>query len=757
MGLRCRINRDQNGRIDRVERKGGEDSKLYKDALALTGDEQQALDIWSTAYTEGFISYYGAWTDAQYGTGAPVAEQEPSVDDVLKYMQRRTYPMGELTGSDWADVHDFMRQSNFTSTDALAERVRETMVVDGVLTLNNKTLRASRLYTEEEIDALLLSPVALSRAKRAFEGLLASSSGTTLKDKAEHYSEVATPNRYDYLPSDIPVGEKSVFGKNRFVPQSELDAAIERVAGGIKDRSAFNQAINTLESAYPNFVQRYQEDPNMASRVFDEYSSKTRIDRHEYNQGRPRRITSFRLPLLGLYTKLFDRGASKLRRAISRVLSASNDRFREGKLGSEIKAVEREAARMGIDIVGLSRVYRDSGSKDNVETLLVALDIYASGLSLGSRAGAEDLVSVMSRVFGEENTRAARRIPDNLLDKNNVYMETRENPVSVFNNTGLLKTGENLYVRADNRTPISELYELVAEMMKLDTRRFPPKAFPKSVFRRGSIDYNAVQNADTADLAASLRQYVLSLTDTENSEQMVLNRIAIGIAPTVHENPWHDFFKRLSEYQTLGNRRVNPSEINELYLITLANKAANTDLWRRALKYIDFKPDGSISLTVEDPAIAKQIGFMVEGRTRDILTRYVAESTDPRFNSMFYSRDASENMAGDAFFNELYKKYPAMLSEEKSDVQRMEDGTVRVEGTYKPFAKIGGEIYSKVGEYESGSVYQNINETGTAYNNEYMYPNRPAYTGGAVAERNLISDAFPIGSEKERLDAELVC
>ena len=98
-----------------------------------------------------------------------------------------------------------------------------------------------------------------------------------------------------------------------------------------------------------------------------------------------------------------------------------------------------------------------------------------------------------------------------------------------------------------------------------------------------------------------------------------------------------------------------------------------------------------------------------------------------------------------------------MLSEEKASTQRMEDGTVRVEGVYKPFAKIGGEIYSKVGEYESGSVYQNINETGTAYNNEYMYPNRPVYTGGAVAERNLISDAFPIGSEKERLDAELVC
>lgn len=757
MGLRCRINRDQNGRIDRVERKDGEDSKLYKDALALTGNEQQALDIWSTAYTEGFISYYGAWTDAQYGTGAPVAEQEPSVDDVLKYMQRKTYPMGELTGSDWADVHDFMRQSNFTSTDALAERVRETMVVGGEVVLNNKTLRASRLYTEEEIDALLLSPVALSRAKRAFEGLLASSSGTTLKDKAEHFAEAAPAQRYDYLPSDIHTGEKSVFGKNRVVLPSELDAAIERVAGGIKDRSAFNQAINTLENEYPAFVERYQEDPNMASRIFDEYSTKERMDSYAYNAGRPRRITSFKLLLLGLYTKLFDRRVPRLRRAISRVLSADRDRFASGKMTQMIGAVEREAARIGIDVVGLSEAYREARNKDHIETLLTALDIYAAGLSRGSKAGAEDLVSAMSLVFGEEQTRSVRRIPNRLLDKNNVYMETGENPVSVFNNTGLLKTGENLYVRADNTTPVSELYESVSEMMKLDPRRFPPKAFPKSVFRRGSIDYNAVQSADTADLTASLRQYVLSLTDTENSEQMVLNRMAIGIAPTVHESSWQDFFKRLSEYQTLGNRRVNPSEINELYLITLANKAANTDLWRRALKYIDFKPDGSISLTVDDPAIAKQIGFMVEGRTRDILTRYVAESTDPRFNGMFYSRDASENMEGDAFYNELYKKYPSMLTEEKANVQRMEDGTVRAEGVYKSFAKIGGEIYSKVGEYESGSVYQNINETGTAYNNEYMYPNRPVYTGGAVAERNLISDAFPIGSEKERLDAELVC
>lgn len=757
MGINCRINRDQNGRVERVERRGGEDSRLYKDALKLTGSEEKALDVWSTAYTPGFLSYYGAWTDREYGTGAPLSEQEPSVEDVLKYMERKTYPMGELTGSDWADAHDFMRQSNFSSTDALADRVKSTMVVNGEVTLNNQTLRASRLYTEREIRELLLSPEALSRAKRAYEGLLASSSGMALQDKAAHFTESTPARTYDYLPSDIPTGEKNAFGKYRYIPQSELDAVIEKAAGGIKSRSEFDRAINTLSRDYPTLVERYTEDPSVSSQIFDEYSKRDRLPSYVYNNGSPQRITSFRLPLLGFYTKMASRNAKRVRKAISDIFSASRENFESGKLSSAFRRLENNATLMGIDIVGLTNIYRNVQNKDAIETLLTALDIYAANISRNSREGAEDLVSAMALVFGEEQTDAVDRIPKELRDKNNVYMETRENPTAVFQNSGFLKTGTNTYVRADNTTPTSELYSTVSEIMRLDPRRFPPKAFPKSVFRGGSIDYNAIRNANTADLTASLRQYVLSLTDTENSEQMVLNRISMGLQPTVHENPWHDFFRTLAEYTTMGKRRVNRSEINELYLTTLANKEANTDLWQRALKYLDFRPDGSLSLTVEDPAIAKQIGFMVTGRVRDILSRYVAESTDNRFNGMFYSRDAAENMAGDAFYNELYKKYPAMLSEEKADVRRNEDGTMKVEGVYKPFVKIGGEIYSKVGEYESGSVYQNINEQGVDYNRAYLEPNRPLYAGTDPIGGDLISDVFPIGEEKKRLDAELVC
>lgn len=58
----CQIKRNEiTGEITKVLAPNGETSLLYKDAKALLGNEEQAVDLWATAYTPSFKYRYGDW------------------------------------------------------------------------------------------------------------------------------------------------------------------------------------------------------------------------------------------------------------------------------------------------------------------------------------------------------------------------------------------------------------------------------------------------------------------------------------------------------------------------------------------------------------------------------------------------------------------------------------------------------------------------------------------------------------------------
>ncbi len=59
--MKCKIIKDPEGHIDFVEAPNGAASNLYKDALDFTGNELQALNLWTVPYTEVFKEINGNW------------------------------------------------------------------------------------------------------------------------------------------------------------------------------------------------------------------------------------------------------------------------------------------------------------------------------------------------------------------------------------------------------------------------------------------------------------------------------------------------------------------------------------------------------------------------------------------------------------------------------------------------------------------------------------------------------------------------
>ena len=86
MGLACRITRNKLGGVEKVEAPNGNDSLLYRGALASTGNEERALGIWATAYTPDFMNYYGDWENPTPESMFNLdANGEPLLQDVAAY------------------------------------------------------------------------------------------------------------------------------------------------------------------------------------------------------------------------------------------------------------------------------------------------------------------------------------------------------------------------------------------------------------------------------------------------------------------------------------------------------------------------------------------------------------------------------------------------------------------------------------------------------------------------------------------------
>lgn len=59
--MACQIYRNEDGTISKVTAPNGNESKLYKDILALTTNEEEAVRLWAQVYTPSFKTWFGDW------------------------------------------------------------------------------------------------------------------------------------------------------------------------------------------------------------------------------------------------------------------------------------------------------------------------------------------------------------------------------------------------------------------------------------------------------------------------------------------------------------------------------------------------------------------------------------------------------------------------------------------------------------------------------------------------------------------------
>ena len=141
MGVACKVFKNKEGKVEKVEAPNGLDSFLYESALSATGNEDQALEVWATVYTPGFQSYYGTWESPETGELFDLdSNGEPKLFDVIKYLEKGANIVGTYTKDDVLNINSFIESLGLSDIDSLVNKIQAAFYSNGYLEINRRTL-----------------------------------------------------------------------------------------------------------------------------------------------------------------------------------------------------------------------------------------------------------------------------------------------------------------------------------------------------------------------------------------------------------------------------------------------------------------------------------------------------------------------------------------------------------------------------------------------------------------------------------------
>ena len=238
--MSCRIFRDtETDSVTRVENLKGEESQLYKNALALTKNQEEALNIWAYAYTPGFIESYGEWQNKPLlklnKTG------EPTLSDVL--MELNMDKGNSLLGlKESVDIHNFLANSELT-VDSLYSNLKKAFFnSQGQFEINRKKLIITGLYLQDEIKAMMDYPSVRGKVLETLNKMR-----NSLKQEGNVFSGVASIGVDPNHPLHVNTGEIDSLGKFESIPVEEVENYLKDNLGEFVSEETFMEGINSLE------------------------------------------------------------------------------------------------------------------------------------------------------------------------------------------------------------------------------------------------------------------------------------------------------------------------------------------------------------------------------------------------------------------------------------------------------------------------------------------------------------------------------
>lgn len=726
MGRACYVIRNDNGGIARVLAPNGNESRLYRDAMAVVGDQTKAASVWGTAYSEPFLSYFGDWRKNK--TEYDLDENgEPRYEDVINYIKRNSYAAGTFMPGEVMDINNALTSTGIPDIKVLGRRMSDTLFVNGDIFLNDETLKASRLYTNEEMARILSDPDVRDKVRDMIRRVVDySGSVSEMNDRDSYFLST------DELLSDpVYADGYDAMGKRKVVSPAEIRMVMRDRLGGIKDRDEFDLAFSALP--YPSLVDRYQSDLNYADEIYDQYSPMTRmrvVDTYGNDLQDPHR------KVLGFF-HYSPQQVDSVRNEISGIIDMDEDLLSDIKgLYDKVRSVAMMAADIGIDISDVVNESLLMAKKDQLPELMASFDIALSSFN------ESDIMSFVNDLYmftGKDST--LTKVTDIVtdIDAPIVYaMSGTESPATAFAN-GLLRIGRDIYHKTTGDVDIDSLYGSLADLAMADPRALPYGSIPEGVSDRDAI-------------VSSLRSFVISQTSSTNTEAMILSKIAYGYdIKETYEKP--DVDRELKRYTAKTGRNDDMVALADFIRTAyIKEKIKGSGLYNDALKFLEFTGYRVIRLNTDDPMVLKGIEMSLpEGRLRDSLYDYAMNSVDSSMRDLFYLDNGMAVRDDIKFRRRLYQMYPGLLREVNGGFDRMPGSAFMARGRFDNFVTSESGVYEKVGETTEGGIYRFVdNLIYSNPDNVYSYISSKSDLSNTHSDTHTLSAVTDIGSlEKE--------
>lgn len=736
MGIACRIERKE-GRIEQVYAPNGNPSLLYEEALEKLGNREDALQVMATAYTPGFISYYGNWENPKPEDMYDLdANGEPRLSDVMKYLQKESCVIGNLMPEDITSINN-LRSNSGMSFNELLNRVRYAFFKTGRMVFNTNTVDFSGIFKTGDsfaMDTIFGGEGSLLEVTAKNFERLADFSNTNLDPElVSHYFPTIERNRYGIYEGNWDPR----FGEEMIIPQGAVDMYVGEEAGNSESGVYFYNNVEVdMWFKNENIAESMQMFKELRDKAFEDYvdvpvphdamiAKDDVVDRvypHTYNFMNFARLD----PVYG----------EEFRKTMYDFLLLEDMPMNERE--GFMKKLESLGAKNGIDFVGISNegLWSDFAKMQDVVSEMY--DIFG-GLRTGTDKSQE--FGLFRYLYLRDKDVRYKPWVKKIGDKTLYNLVTSISDPEMYRRHHMLRVAPNTYIYGYiTGGSIEETYDKIEKTW--------------DEFSKGKPIISGFLGPNNAAKVKVLKDYVSFLSDSNNTEEMVLARIIAG-APAKPEPYNVDYDYEFRKYMDgVDNLDL---DTNYLYHAYLDAKVENGKLWQKVYRYIGFEQDGTPYMKTDDPECLVSVEVSAPKRTLDILKSFSKVGNDPTLSTMFYYKP-SQSPRGEDFYDFLYKVHPDILPEYKGTVTEVDSDTVSAEGTFQNYIKIGNRVYSKVGETESGSVYRSKYGPSSEVKFAYTQTLKEYASDANPNPVEYVRDVLPIGkAEMERLSERLEC
>jgi len=608
---------------DWIKRKGqitgvnyqGKPSKLFKQ-LEETFGIDEAIKMYEVSRSTEFTDMFG---------------QEPSVKTLVNFITNKNKETTPLTKEDRVDI---IEMGSVPNTSAFYDNL-------GIFTIDEQKLKSAG-YNSYEIKELKNNTELQDKVKSALERLQ-----NTQDLEATPTETTETTNEFNS------------FGKLKPINQNIVQKEVINTLGGIAERRIFDEALNEIQ--YPNFQMSVNRDT-----LFQEMQRYKIAEVYTEVDGeiRPENNTETE-QILPLVVKLSNNKSLFL--GLDTLTSLDLDILQDNEVQTRqvLSDLENNLIGEGLDVIGL----KDKAIDQEMQLFLVPLFKF---LSAPNKENTKEFSEVYDKYFEKDIAPKIEKIKSDKTDRVFVKLKTNLSEEDVYKQQGLIKAGEDLWIKTA-KEDLQTLYN--------NLRTYVEK-YPKDITLEEYVSKNLP----------------VDFNNVENAEAVVLYKMYFDVINDVINDAVNDASNFTGDYQYLTNEYIS-----DFHIAHLKEKQKNSPLYKNFYSNFGVNKDG-IYLVNNDNITLEKVKIYAD----ENLKNYSLLS-----KQMPNLKEAGEiENRRDKVINN-----PNLVSSFEGQIYTLANDTeIIAKNTTEEFIKINKNIYEKVDNIGDLSLYLQINTNVGSYN-----------------------------------------